>query len=66
MKAVFGCPLDEHLRLNRRQIALPLELCVCALWELGMTEEGLFRVAGGSYHILGILSIQTLLSIIKT
>lgn len=47
IKAVFGCPLDEHLRLNHRKIALPLELCVCALWEFGMAEEGLFRVAGG-------------------
>lgn len=52
VKAVYGCSLEEHLRLSRRQIALPLELCVCALWELGMTEEGLFRVAGGKICLL--------------
>lgn len=51
MKAVYGCPLEEHLRLSKRQIALPLELCVCALWELGMREEGLFRVAGGASRV---------------
>ncbi|GLV35038.1 Rho GTPase activating protein at 92B [Carabus blaptoides fortunei] len=51
VKAVYGCSLEEHLRLSKRQIALPLELCVCALWELGMTEEGLFRVAGGTSRV---------------
>lgn len=51
VKAVYGCPLEEHLRLSKRQIALPLELCVCALWELGMREEGLFRVAGGASRV---------------
>lgn len=47
VKAVFGINLEEHLRVTGRRIAYPLELCVCALTELGMSEEGLFRVAGG-------------------
>lgn len=47
MKPVFGFPLEDHLRVTNRTIAYPIELCVCALLELGMDEEGLFRVAGG-------------------
>lgn len=46
-KPVYGYPLEEHLRVTRRKVASPIELCVCALLELGMEEEGLFRVAGG-------------------
>lgn len=47
VRAVFGVALEEHLRVTGRKIAYPIELCVCALTELGMSEEGLFRVAGG-------------------
>ncbi|XP_021935653.1 rho GTPase-activating protein 44-like isoform X3 [Zootermopsis nevadensis] len=47
-KPVYGYPLEEHLRVTRRKVASPIELCVCALLELGMEEEGLFRVAGGA------------------
>nr|CAD7202488.1 unnamed protein product [Timema douglasi] len=47
-KPVYGYPLEDHLRITGRKIAFPIELCVCALLELGMEEEGLFRVAGGS------------------
>lgn len=47
MKPVFHFPLEEHLRVTNRKIAYPLELCVCILLELGMEEEGLFRIAGG-------------------
>jgi hypothetical protein len=46
-KPVYGYPLEEHLRVTRRKVAFPIELCVCALLELGMEEEGLFRVTGG-------------------
>ncbi len=51
MKPVFGISLEEHLRLTQRRIAYPLELCVCVLLELGMEEEGLFRMAGGKKFI---------------
>uniref|UniRef100_A0A0A9W8R3 Rho GTPase-activating protein 17 n=1 Tax=Lygus hesperus TaxID=30085 RepID=A0A0A9W8R3_LYGHE len=48
MKPVFGKPLEEHLRVTGRKIAYPIELCVCGLLELGIAEEGLFRVAPGA------------------
>ncbi|XP_046408853.1 rho GTPase-activating protein 44-like isoform X2 [Ischnura elegans] len=50
-KPVYGQPLEEHLRVTKRKIAFPIELCVCALLELGMEEEGLFRVAGGASKV---------------
>lgn len=53
MKPVFGVPLEEHLRVTGLKVAFPIELCVCALNELGMDEEGLFRVAGGKWIIAG-------------
>ena len=46
-KPVYGYPLVEHLRVTQRKVAFPIELCVCALLQLGMDEEGLFRVTGG-------------------
>ncbi|XP_034247836.1 rho GTPase-activating protein 44-like isoform X2 [Thrips palmi] len=51
IRPVFGTPLEEHLRVTSRKIAFPIELCVCTLLELGMEEEGLFRVAGGSSKV---------------
>ncbi|PNF26550.1 hypothetical protein B7P43_G13261 [Cryptotermes secundus] len=51
LKPVYGYPLEEHLRVTQRKVAFPIELCVCALLELGMEEEGLFRVAGGSSKV---------------
>ncbi|XP_046413080.1 rho GTPase-activating protein 44-like isoform X1 [Neodiprion fabricii] len=47
-KPVYGYPLEEHLRVTNRKIALPIQLCVSALLRLGMEEEGLFRIAGGA------------------
>lgn len=52
MKAVFGLNLEEHLRVTNRRIAFPLEVCVCTLTELGMLEEGLFRVVGGRSFVM--------------
>lgn len=49
MKPVFGLSLEEHLKLTGRKIAYPLELCVCVLLEVGLEEEGLFRIAGSTY-----------------
>ncbi|XP_076639360.1 rho GTPase-activating protein 44 isoform X2 [Colletes latitarsis] len=48
MKPVYGYPLEEHLRVTNRKIALPIQLCVSALLRLGMEEEGLFRIAGAA------------------
>ena len=50
-KPVFGCNLEEHLAVTDRNIALPIEICVCALYETGMNEEGLFRIAGGASKV---------------
>lgn len=47
-KPVYGYPLVEHLRVTQRKVAFPIELCVCALLELGMEEEGLFRITGAA------------------
>lgn len=46
---MFGTPLEEHLRVTKQSVALPLQLCVCALLNLGLAEEGLFRMAGSMY-----------------
>ncbi|CAG9786264.1 unnamed protein product [Diatraea saccharalis] len=51
VKPVFGYPLEEHLRVTGRTIAFPIELCVCTLHELALSEEGLFRIAGGTSKI---------------
>ncbi|KAF0314648.1 Rho GTPase-activating protein 44 [Amphibalanus amphitrite] len=48
VKPVFGLSLEEHLRVSGRQVALPLEMCICRLLQIGADEEGLFRVAGST------------------
>ncbi|CAG5117883.1 unnamed protein product, partial [Candidula unifasciata] len=47
-KPCYGMPLEEHLRLMCRDIALVLEACIITLLETGMEEEGLFRIAGSA------------------
>uniref|UniRef100_A0A8C3N8E0 Rho GTPase-activating protein 17 n=1 Tax=Geospiza parvula TaxID=87175 RepID=A0A8C3N8E0_GEOPR len=47
-KPAFGTPLEEHLKLSGREIAVPIEACVMMLLETGMREEGLFRIAAGA------------------
>lgn len=51
MKPMFSQPLDEHLKLNGLEIAFPIELCTRALLQMGMDEEGLFRVTGGASKV---------------
>ncbi|KAL1452944.1 hypothetical protein WDU94_007126 [Cyamophila willieti] len=51
MKPMFGLMLEEHLRLNNCKIAYPIELCTRALCQIGMDEEGLFRVTGGASKV---------------
>ncbi|KAL1131175.1 hypothetical protein AAG570_012411 [Ranatra chinensis] len=48
---VFGRPLEEHLKVTGRKIAFPIELCVCGLLELGIAEEGIFRVTPGASKV---------------
>ncbi|XP_050542603.1 rho GTPase-activating protein 44-like [Daktulosphaira vitifoliae] len=50
-KPVFGQKLEDHLRITGRRIAYPIELCICALLELGVEEEGLFRIAAGASKV---------------
>lgn len=50
-KPVFGQNLEDHLRVTERRIAYPIELCICALLELGVEEEGLFRIAAGASKV---------------
>lgn len=45
-RPVFGCPLADHLRYAKRDVSIVLEVCCSALCELGLKEEGLFRVSG--------------------
>lgn len=46
VKRVFGIPLKEHLAVTGKYVAYPLEICIAALTEIGMFEEGLFRLTG--------------------
>lgn len=50
-KPVFGFDLDEHLRISGRTIAHPIEICVITLFETGVDEEGIFRIAGGASKV---------------
>ncbi|XP_030840228.1 rho GTPase-activating protein 17 isoform X4 [Strongylocentrotus purpuratus] len=45
-KPTFGTHLEEHLRLQDREIAAPIEVLITWLLELGIEEEGLFRLGG--------------------
>ncbi|XP_077975752.1 rho GTPase-activating protein 17-like isoform X1 [Styela clava] len=44
----YGTSLVEHLRVSEREIAMPIEACISCLLEIGVYEEGLFRIAGGA------------------
>ncbi|XP_030630704.1 rho GTPase-activating protein 44 [Chanos chanos] len=65
-KPCYGKPLEEHLSLNGREIAFPIEACVTMLLECGMQEEGLFRVAPSASKLkklkasldCGVLDVQ--------
>lgn len=50
-KPVYGLGLEEHLSSSGRRVAYPLELCVVALLETGLEEEGLFRIAGSTSKV---------------
>lgn len=46
-RRLFKVPLLDHLEMSNRKISYVIELCVCALYQKGMTEEGLLRVGCG-------------------
>ncbi|XP_014664592.1 PREDICTED: rho GTPase-activating protein 44-like isoform X1 [Priapulus caudatus] len=51
LKPVYGVALDDHLRATDRDVAEVLEDCICSILDLGLEEEGLFRVAGSKTKI---------------
>lgn len=48
---VYGVPLHDHLRIAQEEIAVPLQVCVRRLLEVGLYEEGIFRVAGSASKV---------------
>ncbi|KAL5473106.1 hypothetical protein EMCRGX_G027551 [Ephydatia muelleri] len=50
-RPVFGCPLEEHLKVCKQDIAVVLSTCTTALREKWMDTEGLFRLAAGAAKI---------------
>lgn len=50
-RPVFGCPLEEHLKVCKQDIAVVLSTCTTALRDKWMDTEGLFRLAAGAAKI---------------
>lgn len=50
-RPMFGCPLEEHLRLFKTDVAVVLESCCQALRDQWMDTEGLFRIAAGTARV---------------
>ena len=49
-KPMFGTALDEHLRVNKREISIVIEMCIG--WLLNsLNEEGLFRIPGSTSKV---------------
>ncbi|XP_076028758.1 SH3 domain-binding protein 1-like isoform X2 [Oratosquilla oratoria] len=65
---VYGVPLDKHLKIVGKEIAVPVEICVKRLIQVGLVEEGLFRVAGSTSKVrrlkgafdANLVSVETL------
>ncbi|XP_070187920.1 rho GTPase-activating protein 17-like isoform X5 [Littorina saxatilis] len=51
LKPVFGMALEEHLKMMGRDVSLVLEACILTLIDIGMEEEGLFRIAGSALKL---------------
>ncbi|XP_033115007.1 rho GTPase-activating protein 17-like isoform X2 [Anneissia japonica] len=51
LQPIFGCPLEDHLKITEREIALVIEACVITLVTFGLEEEGLFRLAGSQSKV---------------
>ena len=57
MKPTFGFPIEEHLFLQGREIAAPIDILSMWLMELGIEEEGLFRL-GGNQSKMKLLKVR--------
>lgn len=38
-RPVYGCPLEDHLRFAKRDIAIVIETCCASLYEFGIDDE---------------------------
>ena len=45
---MYGVPLNSHLEVIRRDIAVPLEECCSVIYYTGIKEEGLLRIPGNA------------------
>ena len=50
-RPMFGCPLEEHLRLFKTDVSIVLKACCQALRDQWMDTEGLFRIASGMARV---------------
>ncbi|PFX20211.1 rho GTPase-activating protein 44-like isoform X1 [Stylophora pistillata] len=51
LQPVYGCPLEDHLRIQEREIAFVIEECASFLYREAMDVQGLFRLAGSTAKI---------------
>ncbi|XP_068673991.1 rho GTPase-activating protein 44-like isoform X2 [Montipora foliosa] len=51
LQPIYGCPLEDHLRIQEREIAFVIEECVTFLYKEAMDVQGLFRLAGSAVKI---------------
>lgn len=51
LQPVYGCPLEDHLRIQEREIAFVIEECATFLYREALDEQGLFRLAGSTAKI---------------
>lgn len=51
LQPVYGCPLEDHLRIQERDIAFVIEECATFLYREAMDIQGLFRLAGSAIKI---------------
>lgn len=55
-RLLFGCPLEEHLKLCKCDVAVVIEQCVIALKDGCMDTEGLFRIAGSTAKVKNLVA----------
>ncbi|XP_068235137.1 SH3 domain-binding protein 1-like isoform X1 [Palaemon carinicauda] len=48
---MYGVPLHDHLRIVQKEIAVPIQVCAMRIIEVGLYEEGIFRVAGSATKV---------------
>ncbi|XP_015778919.1 PREDICTED: rho GTPase-activating protein 44-like [Acropora digitifera] len=56
LQPIYGCPLEDHLRVQERDIAFVIEECVTFLYKEAMDVQGLFRLAGSAAKIRKLIA----------